>query len=155
MGSLPLFGVSYLGIILIWLWAVSVDTLNHYLGLLKELARGLVEKPVETEWLRSFLEWLISLPEVPQPEHMGYTLIALLFLAIAATVYKLFCPAQIQESSESRWVCELKHPVIVYRGLACSRLFVRWVTTFCYAIGGPWITYLLVRRVLETIDLLL
>ncbi len=143
VGSLPLFGVSYLGIISISVWVASIKLVNHYLQALR------VNQHTEG------VKWIKSISDMPLPEHMGFTLFALVILAVATTLYKLFCPTEIQESSETRWAYELKQPIIVYRGLACSRKIARWVTAICYIVGGPWVLYLLGRRVWETLGILL
>lgn len=142
-GSLPLFGVSYTGIILIWIWATSVDFLNR------------IHERLQQSALATEFEWFDKLPDVPLPKHMGFTLIALLLLAIGSTLYKLLCPEAIQESSESRYCLQLKQPLIAYRSLSSSRLVARWVTTICYLIGGPWVVYLLSKRIWEALRILL
>jgi len=127
---------------MILVWATSVELLNSYL----QKVRGY---PLTSE-----VEWIKQLPDVPLPTHMGFTLVALLILAAAATFYKLFCPVEIQESSETRWVCELRQPTITYRSLTYSRIVRRWVTAICYVVGGPWVCILLVCRVFETFAVL-
>jgi hypothetical protein len=143
VGSLPLFGISYFGIFSIWLWASGTEYVNRLIRSLKQ-----PNVPDDLAWLGP---WLDGIPYVPLPGYMGYTLTALLLLAIAATLYKLFCPGEVQESSETRWVVELNQPVIFYRALSYRHLLIRWASALCYGIGGPWVLYLLARRISETV----
>jgi hypothetical protein len=45
------------------------------------------------------LNWLCFLPEFPAYPGTGRQLLMLVFLAIAATIYLFFCPAEVKEFS--------------------------------------------------------
>jgi hypothetical protein len=88
----------------------SVDVINNYIVIGKEAVA------------KSEINWLIQLankvPPLPFPNQAGVTLLALLLLAVGATIYRIFCPPEIQASSETRWVSELNQPLLTYRSLA-------------------------------------
>ena len=117
--------------------------MNHRLEQVK-----LLELP---EWM----VWIKSVDQIPLPRDMGFTFIALFVLAVAATLYKVFCPTQIQESSEIRWVHEVKQNFLTYYSLSYSQFSIRWLTAICYGIGSPWILFLLGRRMWMTMSTLL
>lgn len=98
----------------------------------------------------SFL-WIRKLPEIDLPPHTGYTLIALLLLALASTVYKVGCPQEIQKSSEARWRQEIGQSILVYQSMSGSRLFARWSSAICYLTGGSWLAYLLLQRLWDAL----
>lgn len=92
-----------------------------------------------------------ELSAIIAPPQLGFTFIAFCLLALAATLYKISCPDEIQEFSETRWTLELDQPVFRYRVLASRFLVVRWVTALAYAVSVPWLAYLLAFRVFETV----
>jgi uncharacterized protein YjbI with pentapeptide repeats len=136
-GALPLFGASYIGIIAIWSLVSAADLVQRYGtwfnndALPKEAASGVA----------------LALA----PPHLGLTFVALCFLALAATLYRVFCPSEIQEFSEARWALELNQPLLRYRVLAYQLPPLRWITAISYLVSVPWLLFLLSRRMVETI----
>ena len=137
IGSLPLFGISYLAIISIWFWVAGTQWMN---------ARFAEVSPIGDPWIQ-------TLNPIPLPDRMGITFSALGSLALATTFYKLFCPSEIQEYTETRWVYELGQPRLSFRSLAYSRNILRWLTATFY-LGGFWLAYLLLIRFWETANYL-
>jgi hypothetical protein len=164
-GSLPLFGISYFGIFSIWLIAVCVALGNKYLAVLQHSSEGGVHKVAEfierlpsTGKLDVVIDWLIGviirLPHLYNPPQLGMTLTALIFLAVAATLYRLYCPTEIQENSEARWIAELKQPLISYRAMDYCKFWRRQITGVCYLIGAPWVLWLFANRVFDAFKLI-
>jgi hypothetical protein len=164
-GSMPLFGVSYFGIFAIWVVAVTVALLNRVIEAVQNSAVGGAEKlaqqfekiPQATR-LDAFLEWFIQLIQrmstLDYPPQMGMSLTALMLLAVASTLYRLYCPPEIQENSEVRWTVELSQPRISYRAMDFNRFWRRQIAGICYVIGAPWVLYLLLHRVYEAFVLI-
>ena len=136
-GKLPLFGVSYTGIVSIWLFSICLRFYNDFVRI-----HGLkyIQHLYPTEQLP---------PRLVADPYMKWTLMAFSLLAVGATTYKVTCPAIVQESSLTRWVHELDKPRIEYQCLAYSRLSFRLVAAFSYLAGGVWLFWLLIRRVID------
>jgi len=139
VGDIPLFGISYLALIGIWLWSVSVHKINEFIRYIKS-----------TEF-----QWATNLPELSVPQHIFWTLIAFILLAIASTIYKFSCPRQIKEYSELKWTLELNESLFEYRKLDYRRNKLRWVSAICYLISCPCIFILLSLRIYKTLIYLL
>jgi Pentapeptide repeats (8 copies) len=139
IGSLPLFEASYTGILGIWIWASTADVVNRSLSELRKHSPGQIYDAVR------------KIQNIPVPREMGFTLVALLLLAFAATLYRLLCPTEIQESSETRWRYELNQKTITYRSLSYRYCCIRLLTAFGYIVGGPWVMFLIGKRVVATV----
>lgn len=138
VGSLPLFGISYIAIIIIYLWTIFYKEWTMYILKLQEMKFPLAEK----------------LPELPMPKTLSLTFLAIVLLAIATTIYKFVCPDEIKEYSETRWIFELNRPQITYKSLAYSNKTFRWITFIAYCLAGLWIIPFLLYRIASVLIIL-
>lgn len=139
LGALPLFGFSYSAVIFLCVWIKVVQSVNGYI----ESVRG--------SELTTRHSWVAELPEIELPEHMGYTLVSLLVLALATTLYKVMCPSIIQESSPTRWAIDLGQPLIVYRAQECAWGYLRYAVLAMYIVGVTWTLYNFAMRLMEAL----
>ena len=69
-----------------------------------------------------------------------------LFLAIGATFYQLFCPDLVKEATETRWTRQMNAPLIEYRSAMWSRIVWRYLSALFLVAGGVYtIAYLSLR----------
>lgn len=98
--------------------------------------------------------WTDKLQEIKLPGTLMRTLGALCLLAIGSTVYRVFCPHEIQENTRVKWVRELDSPEIEYRALAVKGMPWRWISGVCLSIGAAYLLYHIICRVADTLEFL-
>jgi hypothetical protein len=145
-GQLPLFGVSYTILILvpITLFLISfynqkVDVLRGWAGKVKQS-----EKQLRDKLPRQVADPMVTLARtVDEKLHHqpidGQSLFlfgSTVLLAIASTIYTIWCPTRIKEFSKDRWCDELRKPLIHYWPLSWSHRTTRIICWVCYLIGG-------------------
>lgn len=135
VGAIPLFGISYLAILAIMLWAGAIEWYNHQVQALKNS-----EAAFESAWVE-------QLHLLPAPSDLGYMLIAILILAAGATVYRFRCPDIIKEHTVTEWQYVHAHEVMIYHLHSYSRFWWRWISGVCYAVGGTWVSWHVAVRV--------
>ena len=59
-----------------------------------------------------------------------------LLLAVAATIYAMFCPGPVKEATETGWTRQLGQTLFEYRSAAYSRISLRYLCATLYAVGG-------------------
>lgn len=135
-GTLRLFSVSYLALIAIWLFARGVEWYNHQL---------------ESLWLTHELfakfPLVKDLKMLPVPSDLWQLLIAIGLLALATTLYHVWCPREVLENTESQWKNDLGHEVFAYRVRSFKLPQLRWITGVLYAVGGGWMLIHLLRKI--------
>lgn len=131
LANVPLFGLSYLGLV------VSLGVLT-----------GL-------EWVNThqFSEALVY--PVQTPPGMKLLLISSLLLAISVTVFSLACPERVRDFSESEWVDQLGHARLRYVAEDIRRWHAQAVSGVCLVVGGATATWLLATRVSAALAYLL
>ena len=98
--------------------------------------------------------WLGRIEHLPLPEHLRRQLVAIVLLAIGATLYAVFCPEVVKEATETRWTRQLGQPLIEYRSAMYYRRTLRYVCAFCYASGGLYTLGYLALRVYYAVTFL-
>ena len=143
VGAIPLFGVSYLAILAIVLWAGAVEWYNRQVVAIQDNATT------------TDIVWIERLNELPASREFFYMLVALLILAAGATVYRFRCPDIIKEHTESQWQYVHHYEMVVYRLHSYSRFWWRWISGICYAVGGTWVSWHVAVRVWRALRFLL
>ncbi len=97
------------------------------------------------EWQRSRTDsesnrgsWLLEVPDMPIPGYFGWQILAVVALAIAATIYSKQCPEQVQTYRRTEWVDEHSNAELEYRAADYSRF--RW-RLVCAALYWPSVVY--------------
>lgn len=146
IGSMPLFGVSYLAIITICSWANTADWYNTQIQKLKENNQLVISTGGNDEITYS-IPWLEHIKELPASQEMGTLLAMIMILAAGATIYKLACPDIIQEHTENWWSRTLHYEVMTYRVHSYRRFFLRWVCGIFYLVGGGWVAWHIAKQI--------
>lgn len=134
VGELPLFGVSYFGIAAIAVWTSIVHLFNQW-----------VDKFQEKEIIGH--QWLQQVPHVTVSHQTVWALLGLVITAVGATIYKLACPPEIQEYTETRWATELNRSRLQYRAMGTRAPIRRFIAFTCYLVGCPILLALLGYRI--------
>jgi hypothetical protein len=149
MGRLPLFGLSYTALILIPIifyglafynskvelirtWAAQVAVLRDHP---MHVAAEVIVKHLHTQSIPSLSLMLL-----------GSTVL----LAVASTLYTLFCPSRIKEFSCDQWCDQLGHSLLHYRPLAWKHRWIRLICMACYALGGAGALWVIGSKVWRT-----
>lgn len=140
VGRLPLFGASFVALIVI-------PTIIFLLAAYNEQARRIAEIATRHPDLpEHMLASLRAVHEVPIPSLTFLTLVATVLLGIASSIFTLLCPSRIKEFSADRWFDELQQSVISYVPLSWTHRWPRVVAGICYLIGGLIALYVLLSK---------
>ncbi|MDZ4861037.1 MAG: pentapeptide repeat-containing protein [Candidatus Hydrogenedentes bacterium] len=141
LGRLPLFGISYATLVFIPVIIGSIAMVNTSIERIQEA--GLVGLSGNS------FEGVI--PAVKIPTLMVWSLIAAALLAIASTLYHVFCPTRIQEFTQEQWVNELNKPLMHYLPHAWKMPRIRIICIWAYAVGGLSGLFILSIKAFQTI----
>ncbi|WP_439628196.1 pentapeptide repeat-containing protein [Gemmata sp.] len=134
-GRMPLFGLSYSVLILIPIYIYGLAWYNTQIDKLQlGQATG--------EW--SLVQ---HLQPMPLPSRSLILLISTILLAIASTLYTLFCPSRIREFTKDVWCDQLNRSLLNYWPLAWRYPGVRALCGACYVVGGFGALYVLVAKI--------
>lgn len=134
-GRMPLFGLSYSVLILIPSYCYLLAWYNSQIAQLRE-------------WEGPGKEWVWNhLHPLPMPSLSLLLLGSTLLLAIASTLYTLFCPSRIKEFTKDVWCDQLRHSILSYWPLAWRHRTIRLVCGACYIVGGTGAIYVLIIKV--------
>jgi len=129
--TLRIFAASYYAFIGISIYALSVRWYNDNVRNWHQWAAEHVGQTT-THW-----PGLVQrIPTLPVARQFGFTLLAILLLAVASTVFVIRCPEPIKEATETRWTRELRNALIEYRSAMYSGFVSRYVCAACFLIGG-------------------
>ncbi|MFI4882519.1 MAG: pentapeptide repeat-containing protein [Phycisphaerales bacterium JB064] len=143
IGQLRLFGVSYLAVIAITSYTLFARWHNTRVV---SSARAAAERARQTGEDDMWATLLGALPQLPTPAHLGYQLAATAALAIAATIYALWCPNEVREATEVGWTRRMGQPLWEYRSAKWSRAWARYSCLVLFLIGGAYTLWYLVAR---------
>jgi len=152
IGSLRLFGVSYLTVIAIVLYATFAKWYNPLAAHARDSARTMSE--IATDAVPIWVNVLSRLPDLPLPTHLGWQLLATLSVAAAATLYAICCPSEVQEQSEVRWTRAMNQPLWEYRSANWSRLLARYLCLLLFLAGVAYSLYYIIWRTIIAIGYL-
>ncbi len=133
-GRMPLFGLSYTVLIFIPTYIFILAWYNAQVEKLRA-------------WQGPGGEWLGQhLHALPMPSLSLTLLIATVLLAIASTLYTLFCPSRIQEFTRDVWCDQFNRSLLHYWPISWKHRRLRIVCFVCYVVGGTGaITVLLIK----------
>lgn len=153
IGGLRLFGVSYLTIAAITLYAAIARQYNTA----AESARATaLDAQNAGDATVSFWSRVLSeLPRIPLPAHLGNQLMATIAVAAAATLYAFACPAEVKEANEVRWTRAMGQPLWEYRSANWSDPWARYISGTLFAAGGGYSIYYLMHRSWNALSYLL
>lgn len=153
IGGLRLFGVSYLSIAAITLYAAIARQYNTA----AESARATaLDAQNAGDATVSFWSRVLSeLPRIPLPAHLGNQLMATIAVAAAATLYAFACPAEVKEANEVRWTRAMGQPLWEYRSANWSDPWARYISGTLFAAGGGYSIYYLMHRSWNALSYLL
>jgi hypothetical protein len=120
-GALPLFEVSYIGVTSAIMLITSIGYLNGT-GFIAEL----------------------NYP-IPLPDRVLWLLLSSFFLFLGSAMYRLACPARIQEFSETQWVEQHGRPRIQYLSASMNRKWQISTALFMFSGGGLGVMLLFER----------
>ena len=142
VGSLAIFSASGFSLAAIVTYAAIARWYNDRLAkFLEEAAvRGL-----PTEYAATILGPLAM------PWELGVLLGAIGILTAGSMLFRRFCPAQIREYTELRWVRELQAPRLEYLAASYSNRRMRYVPVALFCLGGGYILLYALWRFLVTL----
>ncbi|MFO0822619.1 MAG: pentapeptide repeat-containing protein [Gemmataceae bacterium] len=136
-GRMPLFGLSYSVLILIPSYLYLLAWYNHQVDRLHSL-----NTPGD-------LAILQQLHKLPMPSRSLILLISTLMLALASTLYTLFCPSRIREFTKDVWCDQLNRSLLNYWPLAWQSRTLRAICGFCYTVGGLGALFVLIEKLAD------
>jgi len=149
MGRLPLFGLSYTGLILIPVVFYGLALYNDKVELVRAWAEQVIALP-DHPWHRLAPLVLERLHPRPIPSLSLVLLVSTVLLAIASTLYTWRCPSRIKEFSRDQWCDQLGRSLLHYWPLAWKERYVRLICATCYALGGAGALWVLGTKVWHT-----
>lgn len=145
VGRLPLFGISYSVLILIPFFFFGLAVYNDNVELVQTWASQL--DLTSEGYLKTTTELIMEhLQPLPIPSLSLLLLMSAVSLAIASTLYTLFCPSRIKEFSQDVWQLELRLSLIHYWPFAWKGRWIRLFCATCYILGGFGALYVLVLK---------
>jgi uncharacterized protein YjbI with pentapeptide repeats len=148
-GKLPLFGVSYASIVLLFAYVYGISWYNQKVDIAKEWARKVGEQP--STRLTAPAHALAGTAESRLHRiHPGWrtwlALVSGILLAIASTIYRVGCPEIVQECTRTAWCYEHNRPLVHYWATAWQGRRTRLACGTFYVLGaGSAIVLFLVK----------
>jgi hypothetical protein len=149
VGRLPLFGISYIALILIPIVFYGLALYNDKVELVRAWAEQVIALP-DHPWHRMAPLVLDRLHPRPIPTLSFVLLVSTLLLAAGSTLYTFFCPSRIKEFSRDQWCDQLGHSLLYYWPFAWKKRYVRLICAACYALGGAGAAWVLGTKVWHT-----
>jgi hypothetical protein len=136
-GKLPFFSFSYtaLGGLVTGMFLLSA--FNEQIERMKDSA----ETPGGT-----FAVLASRLHPIQIPSLSLLSLVSLVLLAVASTVYAASCPRTIRDFSYDQWVHQFQHPAIQYFPLGWQSPVCRAICMICYYLGAAGAVVVLVTK---------
>jgi len=148
-GRLPLFGVSYAAVILIPTYIYFRAWYNTQAAAVRHRL-GAVEAKADAAGLEETSEKIVALStqvhDLPMPSWSLITFISCVLLAVASTLYAIWCPSRIREFTRDVWRDQLRKPLIHYLPFSWQRRWLRVTCMLCYVVGGGLAVIVLVRK---------
>jgi len=154
-GRLPLFGASYAVLILIPLMMYALAFYNDRVDYARQWGEAVEERMGEAGEdspgvaVRTLAGYAKGLKHQPIPSQSLLLLVSSVLLAVASTIYALFCPSRIKEFSRDQWCDQLGRPLIHYWPISWRYRGLRLTCAGCYILGGAgclWVLFFKVCR---------
>ncbi|MCH8344697.1 MAG: pentapeptide repeat-containing protein [Planctomycetes bacterium] len=149
--SLHLRAASYFTFLIIVIYVGVARWYQHEVDALQDWARQHMDDDSS-----ALTAWIAAIPDnLPVPSPFVLQLFAIVFLAVAATIYSYACPDIIQEWSRTKWVDEQDEAELEYRAAAFGYRWWRYICAFFYWPGALYTIYYLISRGFDTLVFLL
>jgi uncharacterized protein YjbI with pentapeptide repeats len=136
-GKLPLFGVSYTALILIPAFLFLLAFWNDKVAVVHRWADRAVEAAGKDPAVIAAANTVKErLREQPIPSQSLIFLVSVVLLAIASTIYAVFCPSRVKEFSKDQWSDQLGRTLLHYWPLSWKYRPLRLICGACYVVGG-------------------
>ncbi|MFG0257105.1 MAG: hypothetical protein ACF8GE_04300 [Phycisphaerales bacterium JB043] len=129
VGKMRIFTASSVAIVGLLIYHSIVDWYNNPF---RQFAHRMISRFEE-------IQPIISVHDPPPLEasrYLVFLLVALLMLALAATLYGWRCPEIVKQFTEEKWRFELKRSPLPYRAANWSRFWSRLLIVLLYFVGG-------------------
>ncbi|MDD2463142.1 MAG: pentapeptide repeat-containing protein [Desulfobulbus sp.] len=151
-GKLPLFGASYLAIVLIPILFGIIKYLNNHIQIINNFIKSnyifkISKAQIFADQYIIHKITLISYPDFPE-----LILISSILLAIGSTIYNLFCPSRIKEFSHDVWVDQLYREPIHYFPVAVKNRPMILISLISYTFGAILSLFVIINNLLKTIN---
>lgn len=151
-GRFPLFGISYTTLILLYLYLQWVAFANDKVQRMNDTSSIAREYVARTDGVpASIKEEVVSRLkpiQLVRPDWIVWVvLVSNVFLAVASTIYALWCPERVKEFTKSRWCDEFRRPLIHYWPLAWSFPMCRAVCGITYYAGATGVVFVISWKV--------
>lgn len=146
-GKMPLFGASYTALVLIPLFFYFLAIYNDKIDIIKIWAKQSLSINHSDPLALLLIERLhpLSVPSLSL-----WLLLGTLCLAIASTIYALFCPSRIKEFSSDQWTDQLGHSLVHYWALSWKYRKTRLICLCFYIIGGIGVLWVIGNKVFNS-----
>lgn len=152
-GRLPLFAASYSVLIAIPFFFYALEIYNDKVAFVRSWANDLVASTDTNSLIAQTI--LQRLHPLPKPGLSVLLLVSTLLLAIAATIYAIWCPSRVKEFSRDQWTHQLGLSVVHYLAAAWTRRTLRLIALALYITGGTGAGIVLVSKLVNVARFLL
>jgi uncharacterized protein YjbI with pentapeptide repeats len=149
VGRLPLFGLSYTALILIPIVFYGLAFYNSKVELIRTWAEQVAV--LRDHSMHVAAEVIVRHLHTESIPSLSLVLLgSTVLLAVASTLYTLFCPSRIKEFSRDQWCDQLGQSLLHYWPLAWKYRWIRLICTACYALGGAGALWVIGSKVWRT-----
>jgi hypothetical protein len=146
---LPLFGASYTALIIIPAYVYLLGIYNQKIEAIQAWLSSHPTGEVGGISAKASSAALKYIHTEPIPINFRILFLSAIFLAIASTIYALFCPSRVKEFSRDQWCDELGRSLVHYWAEAWTRRWLRLACAVLYALGGVMALYVLCRKLYD------
>ncbi|AWM40279.1 Secreted effector protein pipB2 [Gemmata obscuriglobus] len=137
-GRLPLFSASWTGFAFVASYVYIIAWHNEQV---KKLADSPSPRGV---WVSHYVH------ELPLPSQTLLLFTSTILLAVASTIYSIWCPARIREFSQEKWCDELKRSLLHYWPLAWKTPTLRVICGTLYVTGAACAIWVIAAKIWTT-----
>lgn len=150
-GKLPLFGASYIAILLIPILFSAIKYTNNYIQLVINFFQKYHFD--SNHQLKLFIDQHLidKIVVIPYPYFPMLILTSSILLAIASTAYNLFCPSRIKEFSHDTWIDQLKMEDIHYYPVTLKNRFMIYISLSSYVFGAALALFVIIYNIIKII----
>lgn len=134
-GKLPLFNASYIAIVSIIVFLYFHQAYNEGIGAIRASAESVAANP-DHSWSDAAIRIRDTLLDLRISWTLPCTLVGSVCLAIASTIYEIWCPDRIKDFSREVWCHQNQKPLVQYLPLSWVFLKRRLFCGFLYIVGG-------------------
>lgn len=136
IGKLPLFGASYLSLVLMPIVFSIIAYYNHNVTSFIDFAGEAIKTFNNTGLENAFQVWKEGVTLDGLPKDMMLFFVSSILLAIASTIYAFYCPNRIINFTREEWQYNNKEQLIYYLSHSWKKRPARLISGITYLIGG-------------------